>query len=39
MNINKSPLALACIVLTILMTAPRIFAADTPYVSGHVQRG
>jgi len=31
MNINKSPLALACIVLTILMTAPRIFAADTPY--------
>jgi acetyl esterase/lipase len=32
MSINKSPLALACIVITVLMTAPPIFAADKPYV-------
>jgi len=32
MSNHKSPLALACIVLTVLMSVSRIFAADTPYV-------
>ena len=32
MSINKTSLALACVALTVLIAAPRIFAADTPYV-------
>jgi hypothetical protein len=32
MSINKTSLALVGMALTVLMAAPRIFAADTPYV-------
>jgi acetyl esterase/lipase len=32
MNMNKNKFALACIALIVLMTTPRIFAANKPYV-------